>query len=294
MHVASRTRSRRVACVPRLPFPLRFEGRWQVVLKRAHFCNALSLQLELNLYDRGNHVCHMRHLPRATCESPFAALDQIWHVTRLNDAAAEQIESGFAHFTLSDNDVNLTYNDRFTLLWPGDFPRGELVHVSSLWKEFVRQLANAVNRATNSFFLVRGGFYVVIDDGWPSITAPKGCSPKAMRACGNITSIHNRRVTVPRTKAGMDAIETPNRDGFPIAISILLQSTKAHNGCVWGDPVERRVLMSSCGSSYLKRWWIFCTWNGCCPFLKCTLKTETLVDRSCASYPWWLTPNESW
>ena len=167
-------RSQRAAFDTPLPFPLQFEGRWQVVLKRAHFRNALSMQLELDFYDGGNHVRHVRRLPCAPCESPFAALDQMWHATRPaevlyspKDAATEQIESGFAHFTLQNNDVNLTYNNGFTLSWPADLPRGDLVHVSRLWKAFARQFAHAVNQATNGFFLVRGRFYVFIDDGWP-------------------------------------------------------------------------------------------------------------------------------
>ena len=41
------------------------------------------------------------------------------------------------------------------------------MHVSSLWKAFARQFPDAVNRATNGFFLVRGRFYVFIDDRWP-------------------------------------------------------------------------------------------------------------------------------
>ena len=180
-------RSCHAAFVMTLPFPLRFEGCWQVILKRAHFRSALSMQLELDLYHGGNNVRHVRHLPRAPCESPFAALDQIRHTTpptdvlySPNDAAAEQIE--WVHsFHLSDNNVNLTYNDRFTMSWPADLLRGELLHVSSLWKAFARQFADSMNRATNGFFLVRGGLYVFIDDGW-SLRAvyygPKGTLAK--------------------------------------------------------------------------------------------------------------------
>ena len=58
------------------------------------------------------------------------------------------------------------YNNRFTLSWPAALPRGELVHVSSLGKAFAHQFANTV-QAMNGFFLVRGRFYVFIDDGWP-------------------------------------------------------------------------------------------------------------------------------
>ena len=72
-------RGQRAAFIMPLPFPLRFEGRWQVVLKRAHFRNALSMQLELDFSDGGGHVRHVRRLPRAPCESPFGVLDQIWH-----------------------------------------------------------------------------------------------------------------------------------------------------------------------------------------------------------------------
>ena len=64
------------------------------------------MQLELDFYDRGDHVRHVQRLPRAPWESPFATLDEMWHATRpaevlysSKDAAAEQIESGFAHFT---------------------------------------------------------------------------------------------------------------------------------------------------------------------------------------------------
>ena len=109
------------------------------------------MQLELDLYDGRNQVRHVRRLPRTSCESPFAAMGQIWHATRPadvfyspDDAAAEQIKSGLAHFTLS-----------------------VLVPMSSLWKAFVQQFADSVNRATNAFFLVHGRFHVFIEDGWP-------------------------------------------------------------------------------------------------------------------------------
>ena len=64
-------RSHRTAFVTPLPFPLRFEGRWQVVLKRAHFHNTLSMQLELDLYNGGDHLRHVWRLPQAPCESHF-------------------------------------------------------------------------------------------------------------------------------------------------------------------------------------------------------------------------------
>ena len=79
------------------------------------------MQLELDLFDGRDRVHHVRHLPPAPCESPFSALDQIRHATQPadvwyapNDDAADQIKSGFSHFTLEDKDVNFTYNNRFT------------------------------------------------------------------------------------------------------------------------------------------------------------------------------------
>ena len=56
-------RSQRAVFVTPLPFPSLFEGHWQVVLKRAHFHNALSMQLELDFYEGGDHVRHVRRFP---------------------------------------------------------------------------------------------------------------------------------------------------------------------------------------------------------------------------------------
>ena len=70
-----------------------------------------------------------------------------------------------------------------------------MVHVSSLWKAFAQQFANAMNRATNGFFFMRGRFYIFIDDGWPLRAlyyGNEGTLAKGDEGGGNFASIRKR------------------------------------------------------------------------------------------------------